>query len=191
MREVLKQPLHTSIAIDTLEFSDFTVEERLHIVVSVKDFKAIIAHAGTTPTVVSAHYSIPGRPFQLAYTDEGMSCEFILMTMGDSRTGSVTPAPGAIRSNSTRPQPKQSLEAVGSRGGSMAPPPRSAAPSVARDTSRAKATRPSPPPPQASFHSDSLFIPDGDDDRQWDPVNYEDDDGDMPGWNASVDHVGP
>jgi cell cycle checkpoint control protein RAD9A len=54
-----------------LEFEEFAVEEKLHIVISVKDFKSIVAHAGTTNTTVKALYSLPSSPMQLTYSDEG------------------------------------------------------------------------------------------------------------------------
>ena len=59
MTEILKQPLHTTIAIDTLEFAEFAVEEKLHIVISVKDFKSIVTHAGTTNTTVKGFLLLP------------------------------------------------------------------------------------------------------------------------------------
>lgn len=192
--EILKQPLHTSVAIDTLEFSEFSVEDKFHIVISVKDFKTIVLHAGSTRTTVSAAYSLPSRPMQLKYTDEGMSCEFILMTLGDYRGSSVTPAPGAARGASVKATARQPLEASSNRNGansaaSMPPPSRSAAPSNARENSKAKVRRPSPPPPQPSLQSDSLFFPDPDDDQRWDPVGYDDEDEEPLGWDASADNV--
>ena len=39
---VLKKPLQTSIAVEADEFDDIDVEDKLHIVISVKDFRAII-----------------------------------------------------------------------------------------------------------------------------------------------------
>jgi len=193
--EVLKQPLHTSIAIDTLDFSEFSVEERLHVVISVKDFKAIVSHAGITSTTVSVAYSQPMKPMKLTYNDQGMVIEFILMTTGDFRGSSATPAPGArARSSSKRPAPRQQLEAVPLRNSTssnsaMPPPPRSAAPSVAREPSRSRVPRPSPPPPQPSLESNSLFFPE-DDDHRWDPVNYGDEDEEMLGWDANADNSG-
>jgi len=88
--EILKQPLHTTIAIDTSEFGEFNVAEKLHIVISVKDFKSIITHAGITNTIVKALYSQPSSPMQITYSDEGLLCEFILMTIGESRGSSAT-----------------------------------------------------------------------------------------------------
>merc|ERR1711939_370686 len=63
---------------------------------------------------------------------------------------------------------------MGRAATSMPPPPANAAPSLAREASRV--TRPSPPPPQPSVQSQSLFLPQDDDDRQWDPSNYAEDD---------------
>lgn len=39
--EVLKQPLHTAVSMNTLEFEEFTVDEGLHITVNLKDFKVL------------------------------------------------------------------------------------------------------------------------------------------------------
>ncbi|KAH6715309.1 DNA repair protein-like protein rad9 [Leptodontidium sp. MPI-SDFR-AT-0119] len=176
--EILKQPLHTSIAVDTLEFAEFSVEEKLHIVISVKDFKAIVAHAGISNTMVKALYSHPASPMQFSYSEDGILSEFILMTIGDSRGASATPAPNASRANSKRPASRQPLEATSSSKrtavSQMPPPPTSAAPSIAREATRV--SRPSPPPPQPSDQSQSLFLPADDDDRQWDPTHYDDDD---------------
>jgi cell cycle checkpoint control protein RAD9A len=143
-------------------------------------------------TSVSAAYSYPLSPLQLKYSDIGMTCEFVLMTIGDPRGTSTTPGPGAGRSGSNRPGARQPLEASSNRSGnnsaySMPPPPRSAAPSINREIGRARITRPSPPPPQPSLQSESLFIPADDDDRRWDPADEEDEE--MLGWDASADNV--
>jgi cell cycle checkpoint control protein RAD9A len=190
--DVLKQPLQTTIAIDTQEFSEFSVEEKLHVIISVKDFKAIVTHAGITSTTVSALYSYPMSPMLLKYNDEGMTCEFILMTIGDFRGSSATPGLTGIRSGSSRPVAKQPLEASFTRSdakatASMPPPPRSAAPSIARETARTRTLGPSPPPPQPSLQSNALFFPEEDDDRRWDPVDEEDEE--MLAWDASGENV--
>lgn len=190
--DVLKQPLHTKIAIDTQEFSEYSVEEKLHIVISVKDFKAIVTHAGITSTIVSAAYSYPFSPMLLKYNDEGMACEFILMTIGDSKGISTTQSLAGSRSGQTRPTVRNPLDASSTRSGSisatsMPPPPRSVAPSIAREATRSKTRVPSPPPTQPSLQSDALFFPEEDDDRRWDPVDVEDEE--MLAWDASADNV--
>ncbi|EPE34621.1 hypothetical protein GLAREA_10315 [Glarea lozoyensis ATCC 20868] len=184
--EILKQPLHTSIAIDSLEFAEFSVEELLHIVISVKDFKSIITHAGITSTIVKACYSRPASPMQLTYSDDGILSEFILMTIGEVRGGSATPAPNAPRAGPKRQASRQPVAtASASKRATPAemppPPPRSAS---MRELSKTRDVRPSPPPPQPSIPSDALFMPraDDDNDKMWDPVNQEDDDDDMLLW---------
>ncbi|KAL3425603.1 hypothetical protein PVAG01_02394 [Phlyctema vagabunda] len=186
-KEILKQPLHTTIAVDTQEFADFAVEDKLHIVVSVKDFKSIINHAGISDTVVKVAYSRPTNPLQVKYSDEGVTSEFILMTIGEPRGNSATPGPNESRA-SRRPASRQPLDPRQSSRRSLErvemPPPNSAAPSFSR-----KASKPSPPPPQPSIQSNALFFPEADDDRRWDPVDYdEDEDGEMLLWDAGAEN---
>lgn len=189
--EVLKQPLRTTIAVDTLEFVEFTVEEQLHIVISVKDFKSIIAHAGINNTNIRALYSNPSSPMQLTYSEDGLQCEFILMTTGEARSASITPAANGSRAASKKPAIRQPLEATSNlkraRSGSEMPPPIGPASSLARENTRRKISRPSPPPPQPSIQSQALFLPANDDDRRWDPVEYRDEDNEMLLWDANAD----
>lgn len=99
--EILKQPLQTSVSLSTAEFDDFTVEEELHLSISVKDFKAIVIHADILGAPVSAMYSNPGRPMQVQYEREGLTAEFTLMTRG----ADITPTPQtSIRPASKAPQ---------------------------------------------------------------------------------------
>lgn len=185
LTEVLRQPLHTSIAIDTLEFSHFSVEEGLHLVISVKDFKAIITHAGSISTTVVACYSYPSRPLQLKYSDDGITSEFILMTMGDFKGRSITPSIGSGRATSKRPVTRQALEASSNRkitSHSMAPPRASTA-------VRSRTVRPSPPPPQPSIEANAMFFTESDDDGRWDPVGSEEEREEAIGWNATAENV--
>lgn len=197
--EVLKQPLHTTIAVDTLEFGEFSVEEQLHIVITVKDFKAIVAHAGITNIMVKALYSHPSSPMQLSYSEEGIVSEFILMTIGEHRAASATPAPNASKAAAKRPASRQPLEAApaSKRAATldMPPPPASAAPSIAREAARPRA---SAPPIQSQHHrdptqeSEGLFVPQEDDDQRWDPAAFDDDDHEMLMWDDSgKEHVRP
>ncbi|KAH0558673.1 hypothetical protein GP486_004674 [Trichoglossum hirsutum] len=177
-KEILKQPLHTSVAIDTKEFEEFSVEEKLHIAFSVKDFKAIVTHADSLNSSVTALYSKPTRPLQIAYeSDNGMLCEFTLMTIGDYRGGSVTPAPSIARAKPNThgdrqtPAPSQPVMPPPSQ-----PPPRQ------------RQNRPSPPPPQASLNPESLFFPEDDDPSgAWDD-RYEREEEDLLGWDGSEEN---
>ena len=197
--DVLKQPLQTSITIDNLDFEDFKVDEQLHIGISVKDFKAIVAHAETLKTSITASYSFPTRPMQLSYQDRGLQCDFTLMTIGDYRGGTVTPAPATV---SRQPSAAASIERPPARQDSaaktaapapstinMLPPGQPASRSFAREPQSQKIQRPSPPPPKPSMNPESLFLPqDEDEDRQWGERNYDDED--TVGWSASAQPVG-
>ena len=114
------------------------------------------------------------------------------MTIGESRGSSATPAPAASRTASKRPASRQPLEATTSSrrtaSSNMRPPPIAAAVSVSREAAKAKSSRPSPPPPQPSLPSDALFHPE-DEDRRWDPVNYDEEDDEMLLWDAGGENV--
>ncbi|KAG0127736.1 Rad9-domain-containing protein [Tuber indicum] len=84
-KEILKQPLQTSVSFDTADFDTFGAEDGVHVAVSLKDFKAIVAHADSLHASVTAYYSDAGNPLQVTYEQEGMNCEFTLMTLGDNR----------------------------------------------------------------------------------------------------------
>lgn len=193
----MKQPLQTSVTIDNLDFEDFTVEEQLHIGISVKDFKAIVTHAETLKTSITALYSFPTRPMQLSYHESGMQCEFTLMTIGEYRGGSVTPAPAAVRHISAapaapveKPVSRQSTaQTIQQRPTTMPPPSQPVSRSFTREPQSQRTQRPSPPPPKASLDPDSLFLPvEEDEDRIWGERSF-DDEQDVLGWNASANNV--
>ncbi|KAH6893417.1 Rad9-domain-containing protein [Thelonectria olida] len=200
---VLKKPLQTSIAVEVDEFDDIDVEDKLHIVISVKDFRAIIQHAGITGNDISARYSIPARPIQLSCKGDAISCEFLIMTVGErgSNPGQKTKKG---RKNNQNNGPR--LEAT-SRRTSVAPsetpqPPRSQVPPPSRpqiptpqlSAARASASRigafdlrPSQrPPPAPTMRSESLFV----EDEGWEPVRDEDEDAEEDArleWDHSAD----
>lgn len=196
--DVLKQPLQTSITIDNLEFEDFKVEERLHVGISVKDFKAIVTHAETLKTSITALYSFPTKPMQLSYREHGMQCEFTLMTIGDYRANSVTPSPAAVRQVPAAPaekppSPQSDVHtAVQRKTTTMSPQSQPLSRSFTRESQSQRIRRPSPPPPKASsLNPESLFLPaDEDDDRLWGERKY-DDEQDTLGWDASANNVNP
>lgn len=186
-KEILKQPLHTTIAVDTLEFGEFSVEEELHIVISVKDFKSIIAHAGNTSTTIKSLYSHPSSPMQITYSEDGLLSEFILMTIGESGGSSATPAANGSRANSKRPASRPPSDATSKSKrtvNSEMPPPMSVAANLRRDTSRNKIARLSPPLPQPSLQSEELFLPGAEEDKKWDPAPFDEDEDDVLLWDA-------
>ncbi|KAK7415709.1 hypothetical protein QQZ08_012266 [Neonectria magnoliae] len=200
---VLKKPLQTSIAVEVDEFDDIDVEDKLHIVISVKDFRAIVQHAGITGNDVSARYSVPSRPIQLSYSSDAISCEFLIMTIGErgSNPGQKTKKGRKNAAQNNGPH----LEAT-SRRTSLAPsealqpqpqpPPPSRPqqnPAPQLSTARASASRigafelrPSQrPPPPPTMRSESLFV----EDEGWEPVR-DDEDAEEDArleWDHSVD----
>lgn len=140
-------------------------------------------------------YSEPARPMRISYTDSGVSSEFVLMTAGDFRPRSVTPAPASSRSTSTRQASKQVLQSTsnyrtGSANTNMGPPSRSAAPSMAREMAKTSIPRPSPQASQPSLDDNPMFFAAPDDDAAWDPT-HDDEYDEMLGWNANggIDNV--
>ncbi|CAG7560384.1 unnamed protein product [Fusarium equiseti] len=201
---VLKKPLQTSIAVEAEEFDDIDVEDKLHIVISVKDFRAIIQHAGITGNDVSARYSVPTQPIQLSYTGDAISCEFLVMTVGERGTN---PAQKTKKGRKNAPQSTGPRLEATTRRPSMppsesqqplppAPPPSLPQPNSTPQMSAARASasrvgifdlRPSQKPaPPATNQSESLFV----EDEGWEPINYDDeelmDDNAKLGWDHSI-----
>lgn len=200
---VLKKPLHTSIAVEMDEFDDIEVADKLHIIISVRDFRAILQHANWTSGDLNAAYSRPGRPMKISYGRDGIVCEFVLMTVdeksttvqkkGQSKAASKasrpslnaapkTPAAGANNdSRQATPAPPREQQEQQAR---MPPPARrSTAPRSSQFDIRAPLVQ-----PQSTLKSESLFLPQPDDDEMWAPVNPEDDEeGEHPRleWDAS------
>lgn len=212
MIEILKQPVHTSVAIDKRDFEDFLAQDNQHVAINIKDFKAAIAHAETADALLTVRYTRPCRPLQLAYEFEGVKSEFTLMTRGEASSENDAP-------NSSRDSARQSLARQTqpptqvSRGANRLPennyrqrpmPPPPAAPPAAT-AHRDRPVRPLTGTPSASrgvesntqnerplaasMDFDSLFVP-ADDDRQWDVANDEEDaQEDVLGWDATGDQV--
>lgn len=182
----MKQPLQTAVTIDASDFEDFHAEEKLHIAISVKDFRNIILHADGLRTSVTALYSQPAHPLQFSYGAGGMQCEFTLMTIGDFRNSSAS---STLRSNArenTNGAPTRTF--VQSRGTNMPPPAarQSSTPSQARrlgSRQMVNAVRTDP-----AENPESLFLPE-DDDSRWDPQEDRGEDDDMLAWDASADNV--
>ncbi|KIW48515.1 uncharacterized protein PV06_01092 [Exophiala oligosperma] len=161
-REILKQPMHTSVALERKDFTSFDVQEGLHIGTMVKDFRAIVSHAESMRAQVTAKYSRGNRPLQITYEDNGLTAEFTLMTRGNT---TAIPSAAAAASASTpardlslRPvsRPPGSSSATTTEAGrasfqpageasSMPPPPANTS-MRERDT----LSRPNPPRPALS-----------------------------------------
>ncbi len=182
------------------EFDDVEVQDKLHIIISVKDFRAILQHAQMTSGALTTTYSIPGRPMKLSYNTDGVLCEFILMTVGEK--DAMTQKHKNPRSNASKAGTPQ-LDAASHRGSSVgnenrqaAPEPAPAAPKLPqqnpiRTRQPGFEIRPSPMPPPATAQSESLFV-DQEEDEQWEPVNPEEEEEEEIArleWNATNEPV--
>ncbi|RMZ87546.1 hypothetical protein DV736_g5231, partial [Chaetothyriales sp. CBS 134916] len=193
-REILKQPMHTSVALERKDFNDVKVQEGLHIGIIVKDFRSIVAHAETMRAQVTARYSQGNRPMQISYESGGANAEFTLMTRATSESASSsvtrnsTPARNlSVQAASVARERQGRPEDAGSSqpASQMRPPPARSlreqmrkVPTISRGSSRE-----SPPPPSASINPDSLFIPADDDDRHWDEPNFDIEPEDIVTWD--------
>lgn len=164
----------------------------MHIVISVKDFKAIVTHAETLRGSLSAHFSRPSRPLQFAYQASGMHCEYTLMTTGDYRGASTSSTPKTVTNRSiSQPASNVPTQTIDARLSEMPPParPTSTASHVQRKSLSSLNKGVSLTAP--SQNSDSLFVPNDEaDDRRWGEPDYETEEAeDMLGWDASGEIV--
>lgn len=191
---VLKKPLHTSIAVEMDEFDDIEVPEKLHIIISVRDFRAILQHANWTSSELHAAYSRPGRPMKISYNGDGIVCEFVLMTVDEKSTASQKKGRPQAAASRTRPPldaatPNRSAAEPSNNSGQPSPPRQQQQVQEAQQARMPPPRRPNPPrssqfdiraplqQPPSTLKSDSLFLPQPeDDDEQWEPINPDEDD---------------
>lgn len=166
------------------------MQQQMHIVISVKDFKAIVTHAETLQSSIAAHFSLPTRPLQFSYQNHGVHCEFTLMTTGDYRGASNTPNPTFISNRTSSRQQSVAPTSTSIRQATvMPPPPRPVANKALSSQSQRlslKETMRHAPAKDVDPDPDSLFMP-RDDEQVWDPPNYEEDE-EMLGWDANNEH---
>ena len=172
------------------------MDEKLHITINLKDFKAIVIHGDTIGASVSSLYSYPRQPLLFTYDGEGILAEFTLMTISDHRGASATPAT-VSRAVSPRRRSRSPISALQYED-PMPPPPTpgglramgtSTSTSFDQQTVSQREQRPSPPPPKPTLDEESLFLPQEDEDRRWDPQESGDESEDMLGWGPSLDRV--
>jgi cell cycle checkpoint control protein RAD9A len=171
----------TTVSLNKTDFSHFQVQADLHVVISVKDFKAIVTHAQALDAVLNALYSDAGRPLQFVYKKGAVLCQYTLMTSGENRALPTANAPSSNRrapsvAATSFSQPKPASTA-------MPPPPRPRDRNM-RSLGRRDATSDSGSAAPTG-KEESLFVSqDEDEDRAWDPPNYETSEETL-GWDAS------
>lgn len=185
-KEILKHPLVTAVAINTSDFEEFNVQPGLHIIISVKDFKAIVIHADTLKTNLKAYYSHPTRPLQFSYGCDGLMCEFTLMTSGDYNGSTAPPTPAPAAHVSSR-APSRTLSAATSEARDTRSMPPPVEPASRRSARRQMGSRQTSSPVRPQNDPESLFVNQGEEeDTQWEPVDYNNEE-EALGWDASAD----
>lgn len=174
------------------DFEKFNAQEKMHLIISVKDFKSIIIHADTLKACVSAHYSTPGRPLQFDYSLEELQCQFTLMTAGDNHNTPVSSTTNkSLSRESSRPRPSADNDSppnVRSAPTEMPPPVKTKARKLAGKLGQNESATGSMLSNRSDRDSESLFVQQEEVDRQWDPAEYDNEEESL-GWNATIDNV--
>ncbi|KAF1812988.1 DNA repair protein Rad9 [Eremomyces bilateralis CBS 781.70] len=180
-KEVLKHPLQTTIAINAPDFEECEVLEQLHITISVKEFRSVVAHAASLNVSLRATYSRPSRPLQFSYGLNGVKSQFILMTAGEYRGPQVQPT--AQEPLSVLSRPTNITVPITADNTMGAPPVPRMAQRKPNESNRALG-RVSPVKAKAvSQQNETLFV--RDDDEAWDPPNFDTEE--SVRWDASGD----
>ena len=174
------------------DFEKFDAQEKMHLIISVKDFKSIIIHADTLKASVTALYSTPGRPLQFNYGLEGLQCQFTLMTAGDCHnTPASSTSNKSLSRESSRPRPSADNDGasnVRSAPTEMPPPAITKARKLAGKLGQNESATSSMLSSRSDRNSESLFVQQEEEDCQWDPPEYNNEEESL-GWNATIDNV--
>ena len=79
-KEVLKQPIFTSVRIDNKEFSSIDVDEDEQITFCVREFKAVAALCDLLNIDIEVLYGEAGRPMIVDFNKDGLAGQLIVAT---------------------------------------------------------------------------------------------------------------
>lgn len=194
--------LHTSIAVKMDEFDFIDVEDKHHIIINVKDFRAVLQHACTTSSSLLAFYSEPWCPLKFSYDENGMFCEFILVTSGNKASSELNRQRSRTKVGSKARIALESGSASGSLDSSGTKAVKPDQTHLGLSSAVSSTHRPLPEPivrghsdfemrprpiPPSTIRVEALY----EGDSQWEPVNPEEDN---PGfvqieWDESMQPV--
>ncbi|CCG84241.1 protein of unknown function [Taphrina deformans PYCC 5710] len=86
-KEVLKQPVHTSICIDAKEFDGMEVDDGDQITFGVREFKAFGQLCDLLGAQVNVSYRAAGAPLLMEFEKDGFMGEFVVATTDDGGRG--------------------------------------------------------------------------------------------------------
>jgi cell cycle checkpoint control protein RAD9A len=161
-----------------------------HVVINVKDFKTIVAHADGLGCSISAWYSCPNRPMRVSYSNGSITCEFTLMTTGGLQGTTAAKAPPVshrpLVGQAGRAGDRQPLMAARSEAANATSQNRRPQ-SDGHISASQREQRSSPPPPETSLDDQSLFFPEGTADVRWNARNEINETEDRVYWDASAE----
>lgn len=82
-KEILKQPIHTSVSIDAKEFLTMEVDEDIRITFGLREFRAVVSLGDVLSTDLELCYGDSGRPMIVEFEKEGLIGEFVVATTAD------------------------------------------------------------------------------------------------------------
>ena len=165
----------------------------MHVVINVRDFKAIVTHAETLKGAISASFSHPTKPLQFSYQNAGLLAEFTLMTSGDFRGASATPNPNFISTKPSTLQPSIVPTLMPTQtANEMLPPARRLADKPLGTQKPGMVSQGPTQQPQSfnqAIDEENLFMPAPDMDHAWDAPDYNaPEEEEMLGWDANNEH---
>lgn len=83
-REIVRQPAHTSVKLNKEDFEQCVIEGGIHVSISVKDFRSIVAHAEIMGVPVKVAYSEGRKGARVQYGSAGLTAQYTLSTKGTS-----------------------------------------------------------------------------------------------------------
>lgn len=104
-KEILKQPIHTSITIDRTEFTSLAVEEDIIITFTLREFKSVVVLCDSLATDMELIYATPERPLIVEFENSGLQGEFVVATVAGDRI-SRKPSPSRQKAHNVQHQPR-------------------------------------------------------------------------------------
>ncbi|OLL22548.1 DNA repair protein rad9 [Neolecta irregularis DAH-3] len=98
-KEVIKQPLHTVISLDTSEFETFSIQDNAQITFVLKEFRAIVQLAELLNVNLDCYFTKGGKPVLFEFNNNGLFAEFILATISDQNNPTQTTTSNTAMSN--------------------------------------------------------------------------------------------
>lgn len=105
-KEILKQPVHTSVSIDAKEFLTMEVDEDIRVTFGLREFRAVVSLGDVLSTDLELFYGDSGRPMIVEFEKEGLIGEFVVATTADGNSTHASAPEISRRAPAGRFQPR-------------------------------------------------------------------------------------